>query len=87
MKQDWTEKQIAAAEVMGFVLHAANPTRTPEEWTQHTLETGHDAKSFFGSNGVGYEEYIGFVNRNDKDRVEKIMKDKARKKALEKRGH
>lgn len=82
MPKEWSQKEVDTAQLMGHILHAANPSRSVEEWTQHTLETGDDAKAFFGSNGIGYEEYLSFVSRNDRDKVTKQLKEKARKRAL-----
>lgn len=85
LDRNWTQKELDSANLIGHILHAANPSRSVEDWTQHTLENGHDAKKFFGSNGVGYEEYLSFVNRNDHDKVKKQIKDRAQKKARKRR--
>jgi len=69
-----TQKPNVSPDILAVVMHELQPVPDPhtgivndresiKAWKDHIVKCGHDAKKFFGNNGVGYEEYVHFMSR------------------------
>ena len=76
LEANLTDDQVKTAKVIAFAIKDLNNSVTYEEALHHTLANGLDENKFFGTNGVGRQEYQDFVLTNDADKHKRTMQRK-----------